>query len=159
MYWLSVCLLACQFIWTSPNALGSCDYLLRPYGTDNHLVFQLACVRTSQNALGSCYGLLPCVKTSSSAPGCCYTLRSIKTKEIKNKSTNFNIITNNPLGRGEAMTTNGCPSVSPDAHSASSISDSETNCLSISLSQESQVESTHLEILVAKIGLNGPHDK
>ena len=140
MSWLSVCLLACQFTWTSQHALGSCDYLLRSCVTDNPNVFQLACVKTSPDALGSCCGLLSCVKTSSGAPGCCYCLRSVKTKEIKIISTNSNIILTNPLGRGEAMTTNDCPSVSPDAHSASSMPDSETNCLSTSLSQVKNTE-------------------
>ena len=133
MSWLSVCLLACQFIWTSQNALGSCDCLLRSFGTDNPLVYTLACVKTSPNALGSC------CESLLSALGSCCRLRSCKTKEIKNKSTNSNIIPNYPLGRGEAMTSHDCPSFSPDAHSASSVSDSETSCLHLYFKKNQQL--------------------
>ena len=101
-------MLACLLIWTSLNALGSCHYYLTPYGIDRYLTYPHVCLLTSPNALGSC----------------CYQLRSCSREGNKwiRKETNYiNIYC--PVGNKGTMTTNVYPSVSSDAHSASSKQD------------------------------------
>ena len=120
MSWLSVCLLACQFIWTSQNALGSCDCLLRSFGTDNPLVYTLACVKTSPNALGSC----------------CYSARSSKKVTIKRimaSNTKDKIDMDYPLGKRGVMKSKIHVPVSHDALCASSKIDIHSVLIRISI--------------------------